>query len=93
MRHFTNTEKINGELAARALSPKAMKFYDGEEILTIFEYSDYIEDEAGDLEEVTRYAYTLDRTHTDRRGIVANLNGDGLTFEELDKALAEMCED
>jgi len=92
MRHFTNTERINGELAARSLSPKATRFYDGEEIITIFEYSDYIENEAGDLEEVTRYAYTLDRTRTDRRGIVANLHGDGLTFEELDKELAEMCD-
>lgn len=38
-KHFTTTEKSNGELAVRDLSEKARKFYSGADV-GVFEYED-----------------------------------------------------
>lgn len=41
MKHFTQTEKSNGELAVRDMSAKAQSFYNSTDLISVYKYIDY----------------------------------------------------
>lgn len=74
MKKFTNTQKVNGELAVRMLSKKAQEYYEGSSMLDVYEIDEW------------RDGGGVDHSYSVRGEIEA----DGLTLEELGAELESL---